>query len=133
MIAIAIDGLALDELHHEIRQSLRGGAAVEQSGDIGMLEARQDLALIAEALHHKGRILTDSDQLDRDLLLIRIIGSDRTVDIAHASRADLLDELVRTDVLAHPRVGPWDFGKAAGNCRRRIEEIIACRIVRRDQ
>ena len=41
--------LALHVLHHQVGLAVVGGAAVEERGDVGMLEARQDLPLLPEA------------------------------------------------------------------------------------
>ena len=47
-VAVAVERLALDVLHDEVGQPVVGGAAVEQPGDVGMLEAGQDLPLAAK-------------------------------------------------------------------------------------
>lgn len=48
-VEIVVDGLALDQFHHEIGQAvavgaIAVGATVEDPGDVGMLEAGEDLA-----------------------------------------------------------------------------------------
>ena len=48
-IAEDIDRPPVDMLHHEVGGAVVGIAAVEQAGDIGMLEMRQDLPLLAQA------------------------------------------------------------------------------------
>ena len=44
-VAIAIERLAVDELHDEIGLAEPGDASVEEAGEGGMLERGQDLAL----------------------------------------------------------------------------------------
>src|SRR5690348_18458793 len=43
--AIICNGLTLDILQHEIRQAIGGSTAIEQPGDVRVLQPRQDLAL----------------------------------------------------------------------------------------
>ena len=42
-------GCALDVLHDEVGAAVVGGAAVEEPGDVGVVEAGEDLPLVAEA------------------------------------------------------------------------------------
>ena len=55
LLAIAVERLAVDELHHEVRQPVVGRAAVDEPRDVGVLEAREDLALRAQALQYEAR------------------------------------------------------------------------------
>ena len=53
-IAVLVDRLTLDVLHHEVGQAVVRRAPVEQAGDVGVLEPREDLALaggIVQARH----------------------------------------------------------------------------------
>jgi len=86
-IAVLIDGLAVDELHHEVRSAFVGFTGVEQVPDVRMLEAGEDLALVNEALGPLGHVaLRFVEDLHRDLApKLRI---PRGVDDAHASGAD---------------------------------------------
>src|SRR5687768_17684239 len=43
------DSFAFDELHHDVREALAGGASVEQPPDVGMLQARERLPFAVEA------------------------------------------------------------------------------------
>jgi hypothetical protein len=49
LVAVAVDRDTLDVLHHEVRQAVVGGAAVEQPRDVRVVDGGQDLALGAEA------------------------------------------------------------------------------------
>ncbi len=53
-IAPTINGLACDELHHEVRFAIRADAAIQQGGDIRMLQASQDLPFAQETLARGG-------------------------------------------------------------------------------
>ena len=45
-VAIVSDGQAVDELHHEVGETVSGGTPVKDFCDIGMIEAGQDLPLV---------------------------------------------------------------------------------------
>ncbi len=48
-VAPAINRLAVDELHHEVRKTLFGSGGVQEPGNPGMIERRQNLALLPES------------------------------------------------------------------------------------
>ncbi len=88
-VAVPIDGLAPDVLHHQIRLTGRRQAGVGEVGDVGMREAREDLDLAPEAF---AAFLPDHrrvEQLDGD-------GADEAAVAAscepHAAHAALADE-----------------------------------------
>ena len=62
--APVVDALAVDQLHHEIREPVGRGAGIEQSRDAGVIEVRQHLALEAEALGER-RAARCRQNLDR--------------------------------------------------------------------
>ena len=96
LIAVARDGHALDQLHHEVRPPAIGGPGVEDLGDIGVVHQGQGLALGLEpgddllAIHAGLDDLQGHPAADGMLLLGHEDG-------AHAPFADLLEQLVRTD------------------------------------
>src|ERR1035441_1170752 len=49
LVAEPVDGLAGYVLHHKVRQAIAGGARIREPGDVGMLQARQDAALLLQA------------------------------------------------------------------------------------
>jgi hypothetical protein len=49
-LTIAIDGLAFDQLHHEVGKAILGCATVNESRDIRVLQTGQNLSLVLEAL-----------------------------------------------------------------------------------
>ena len=103
-VAPAINPLAVDELHHEVRETLFGSGGVQEPGDPGMIERRQNLALSPESRQNIRAIHLRPDQLDGHLLVKRAIGALGEIDGSHAAAADLADERVTAQLPAlHPR------------------------------
>ena len=50
VVAVLVDGQPLDELHHQVGAAVLGAAAVVEAGDVGVLEAGEDLPLGEEAV-----------------------------------------------------------------------------------
>ena len=69
----------------EIRLTLRSGTAVEQARDVGMLEARQDLTLVAEAIEQLLGGEAGAHQLQRGALGEAALDTLRQIDRAHAA------------------------------------------------
>src|ERR1700674_2717871 len=103
-VAIFINGMAFDQLHHKVGHALFRRAAIEQPSDIGMIEAGEDLPLILETIDNEIRVLTRADQLDCDLLLVLVVCAEGSVDLTHAANADLPHDLVGADTSAEERV-----------------------------
>ena len=93
-VAVLVDGLALDELHHVVRQAVVGRAAIEQARDVGMIEAGQDLPLVPESPQDEIGIHAPLDDLDGDLLPEMIVSANSPVHRPHAPAADLFDDAV---------------------------------------
>ena len=49
LIAVSVDLLSWHELHDEIRKTGRCLASVQKAGDVGMIQARQDLAFLLKS------------------------------------------------------------------------------------
>ena len=97
VVAVAVNGLPLDVLHHEVGQPLVGRAAVEQAGDVRVVQGGEYLALISEAAQHLLRVHATLDELDGDALFIGVVGAARQVDRAHAATSELADDPVGAD------------------------------------
>ena len=96
--AILVDRQTVDVLHHEIRQALAAGAAVEQPRDVRMLEPGEDLALVSKALQHGVAIHAALDEFDggahRELRIVALAKKDG----AHAAATQLAHDAIRADV-----------------------------------
>jgi hypothetical protein len=100
LVAPAIDRLAVDQLHHEIGDARRRHAAVNQSGDIGMVDRPEDPALLAEAADDPLRFHPGPNELQRDQVILRLVTS-RDIDAAHSA----LGKLAQDHVIADPGSG----------------------------
>ncbi len=88
------DVLTLHVLHREVRQAVAGRAAVQQAGNVGMLQARQDLSFVAKAADDRVGVHPATQHFDRDAPLKRIVIADRQKDGAHAATSDLANQAV---------------------------------------
>ena len=103
-VAVARDRLAGHVLHREERPAVRRHAAVEQAGDVRMMQPREDLPFPQEPLANLIAGVSAADQLERDLLLelaVRPVGQEH---MAHAPAADFSDDAVRPDAIARLRL-----------------------------
>src|SRR5205823_4112096 len=57
-VAIVVDRLTGDKLRDEVRMSIARYSAVEERGDIRMIEVRQNLPFAGEAVHRRFRLRT---------------------------------------------------------------------------
>ena len=89
VVAVIVQRLALDVFEDEVGNAVLGRSAVEQPGDVRVIQARQDLPLVTEALPDGVRVHAPLDQLNGHLLAILIIRPVGQVDRAHAAPADL--------------------------------------------
>ena len=109
-LAVAIERLAFDELHHEIRQPLVRCAAVDQPRDVGVIEVGEDLPLGAQTLQYEVTLIAARHELDRHFLVVLRIDSARTIHLAHATVPDERDDFVRADALTDPAVDAGEQG-----------------------
>ena len=99
LVAILVDRLPLDILHDEVGTAILGGAAVEQLGDVRMVQVSEDLALGAEAADDLVRVHAAPDELEGHPLLELLVRPLRQVDRAHAPPAELAHHPVGADAL----------------------------------
>ena len=130
-IAVLGERRATHELHREIGPAVLGDAAVEQPRDVGVLEARQDLALAHEALAHRVRADAAPDQLERHLLLERAVGAFGEVDGPHAAAADLARAGGRGRSASPPPRAPRPRRRAAGRGARQERGGVVVRVQQR--
>src|SRR5262245_44717761 len=102
-IAVVEQAFPFDELHDEVGFAVLGRSAVEEPGDVGVIEQGRDLAFAAETLH--GEVARDAgaNQLDGDELLELFVGAACEVDHSHPAAPELSENLVAADSLADAR------------------------------
>src|SRR5690606_40548290 len=89
LVAIRVDGFPLDVLHDDERLSVIRYSAIEKSGNVRMVERREDLPFDAKSPQRIWRVATRSQQLDRDLLLVLAIRARCQVNASHSAMPDL--------------------------------------------
>src|SRR5215831_12845438 len=125
LVAVLVDRIAVDEFQREVRRAARTHPAVEQARNARVVERRENLSLGAEALVVDLRVEPRAQQLERNTLLERAIGTLGQEDSRHAAAPDLLYDPVRTDPLAFELLsGDARFGHQRGGrfSRRGLEE-----------
>ena len=96
-VAMLIDGSAFDVLHHQVWQSLLGAAAVQELHDIGVIERRQRLPLVAETTQDFLAVEAGPHNLDGDALAVLVVSPQGGVDDCHAAMPDLVEYSIRTE------------------------------------
>src|ERR1051325_2433903 len=103
-VAIVVERLPFDKLHDEIGQAVFGGAAVEETRDVWMIERGEDLALGAKATQDEIGIHAALHQLDSDAHVEFFVYTNRLVDGAHAAASNFALNAIRTETAADHRV-----------------------------
>src|SRR5262249_56681285 len=103
--------LAFDVLHQQIRPAVGGGAAVEQSCDVRVVEAREYLAFVSKPAQDELGVHAALDEFYRDSLFELIVGAFREIDSSHAALSDLADDSVWADVAFAEQLGLFFLGK----------------------
>ncbi len=103
LLAVGVERQAVDVLEHEVGAAVGGGAAFEKPGDVGMVEAGEDLPLGEEALVDDRQVLAGADDLDRHLALEFLVAPLGQVDHPHAAAAQHLEQPVGADPLGVER------------------------------
>src|SRR5215469_2464105 len=83
--AVLVDGDPFDQVHHQIRNTVVSRATVQESGNVGMIKRRENLALGAEAFQKKTRRESAAHEFDSDFLLVLTVGASRAIHLAHAA------------------------------------------------
>ena len=78
-------------------------AAIDEAGDVGVMERRQDLTLALESLDQRAGLRAGLQQLQGHLLLVGPIGTLGEVDDRHAAAAELADDSPRPDAIFRQR------------------------------
>ena len=127
-VAVAVDRLAVDELHGEVRQPRVGDPAVDQPRDARMLEPREDAPLLDEPPQHARRAVLD--QLDRDALLELSVRALAEEHASHPAAPDLAHDAERADLVGdRPADRGRRFEQRRGElCSRRLEQAVRAMI-----
>src|SRR5271165_1669322 len=97
LLGILGNGRAVNILHYDVGQPVFRGAAVEQAGDVWVLQSRQSLPLAAEAGEDELRIHPGPDQLDRHLGVVLVVITLSQKYPAHTAASQLADQSVGTN------------------------------------
>src|SRR5690349_10228212 len=88
---VARDPGALDEFHYQVGSAVFSGPAVEQPGDVGVLQPGQNLALPTETAKDEICIQALAHQLDGHLGEVLIVGADSEPNGSHPTSAEFTD------------------------------------------
>ena len=99
-VAVVEQGFPFHELHDEVGLAVLGRPAVEEPGDVGVIEQSRDLAFAAETLHRELARHAGANQLDGGQLFELLVGAAREIDHSHPAASELSDDLVGADPLA---------------------------------
>ncbi len=129
-VAVGVDRLAVHVLHDRIGDTLGGRAAVEEACHAGMLQARQDPSLVAEAPAHLLVVEGAGKQLDGNALVEVRVLTDAEVHDAHAAAAELLREPIGPDPRSQGLVdqNPRASGRAGDDTLQRLTEPRASEV-----
>ncbi|MNM94167.1 hypothetical protein D3C81_1065620 [compost metagenome] len=114
--APAVQRHAIDELHHQIRMTIRRGATVVQPCHLRQLQIRQHLPFRAKAFDFD-RTGQAVQQLDRHRALVNTIGTLGLEHGAHAALCDALGQAPRPQPLADAKL------RRKCMCKRGIQPI----------
>src|SRR5690606_27147988 len=92
-LAVDVDRQSVDIFHDEKRAPISGHAAVEQAGDVRMVERREDLTFGEEPLHQLW-VGAVAENLDRSAAAELAVIALRIVDDAHPAATDLTEQAV---------------------------------------
>ncbi len=128
LVAIVGDRDAANQLHHEIGTPRSGGAGVEDTGNMRMVHEGQGLALGLEAGNHLFAIHAGLDDLQRQPPAdgLSLLGQEHQ---PHAALADLLEQLIGTNLRARPlNEGDGKRLKRSGQTRSTCFEELTSRV-----
>src|ERR1700690_1757838 len=126
LVSVAIFGNrpAFNQFHYQVRSSVFGGASIQQTGNVGMIESGQNLPLALEAGDDKIGILAGTNQLQRDFFLVVIVVADGAIHFAHATGADLLENFVGSDTAPNPSAGLFRKNVRGCGCKGSVVEKL---------
>ena len=115
-VTVLVGRLAVHVLHHIVRHAVRRIAAIEDAGDVGMIERGEHLPLLLEAQDELRRDVFPQQQFHGHVLAEGSIVADGQIDDAHPAAAEFAQEFVDADVV--PGGGALRFGGGWREARR---------------
>lgn len=111
-LAKVVDSFASNVFHHQIRATIHG-AAIEQAGNVGMVQCCQSLPFGPKASEPFVRGRSGDDDLDSHFLPVidNPLGS---IDDAHAALADHFTDLIRSNSSSQKIITRRGFGRRLG-------------------
>lgn len=97
LVAPFVDRESIDVLHDDVRAAVVGGAAIEEAGNIGVIEGGDNLPFAAEALEDAVRLHAAVDDFDGDLFVVGFVGAVGEINGTHATAAEGLVDGVGAD------------------------------------
>lgn len=104
VLAVVGEAEAVDVFHDDVGVAVGGVAAVEEAGDVGVLEAGEGLAFAEEAVEDEVGVEAAADEFDGDLGVVVVVVAFGEVDGAHATAAEFAEDAV----------GAGAFGEGGG-------------------
>jgi hypothetical protein len=104
-VAVLVDPQALDVVEREPGHAIGGRPAVEETRDVRMIEAREDLPLVSEPVQDRLAVAPLLHQFDGRALAHFLARANRQVHGAHPTAPDLAHDPVRPDARARQRGG----------------------------
>ncbi|CAM4072987.1 hypothetical protein ROSA5918_21850 [Roseateles saccharophilus] len=126
LLAVLVDGQALDILQHEIGLAAVVHAGIQQPRDMRVRKPAEDLALAGEAGRATAAEHAGAEELDRNVALEAAVGPARQPNRAHAAPAQFALQHIGPDVQAG-QVGRLIGCRQRvddGACRRRVQEAL---------
>ena len=105
LIAVDVDRLSVDVFDDGVGKAFVGGPAVEQPGNVRMIEARDDLAFLIESAVQPGVARLRPENLDGDRRREDVVRAFGEVNDSHAASAEFAERRILTNPPAdeHPR------------------------------
>jgi len=92
--AMLVERLALDQLHHEVRNAVFRDAAIQNLGEVRMVQAGDDLTFRLESLQQHGLVDAVPHELHGDTLLVLAVDALCREDLTHPAATDEFGEAV---------------------------------------
>ncbi len=113
------EGHPIHEVHDEVRQAVGGGAAVQEAGDIRMVEPGKNLPFSTKAPHDRLGVHPALEDFDRDAFAEHIVIADGEVNRAHAALTELAHEAIRANARAIA-----SFDDAGSKCVTSLDSLL---------